>query len=84
MKKTKARSAQVKFSWGILLGMLVMPVLALMIKVFPQQMLVWQGLMVAAGLVIVRCVIGYVLAGSPVKENPAHKQHPDAVTQAHG
>ncbi len=82
MKKTKSRSSQVAFSWGILLSMLVLPVLALMAKIFPQNLIIWQGLMVAAGLVIARCAVGYILAGGTAK-SPSADDHADAVPHAH-
>ena len=79
-KKTKTRASQVAYSWGILLAMLILPVLALMAKVFPQYLIVWQGLMAAAGLVTVRCVIGYLFASNESKAHSGDKH--DAVTQA--
>lgn len=57
---SNVRKAQATHSWGILLGMLGIPVLALFSKIFPQQDTVWECLLVVCGLVIVRSTVGYL------------------------
>jgi len=59
MKKPTSNKSQAANIWGILLGMLALPVLGVMVKVFPQSTTLWEILMAAAGLVILRSVIGY-------------------------
>ena len=61
MKKPTSTKSQASHIWGILLGMLAIPVLGLMVKVFPQNTTLWEILMAVAGLVILRSVIGYVM-----------------------
>ncbi len=82
MKKAKSRSSQVAFSWGILLGMLLLPVLALMAKVFPQHETIWEVLMAVAGLVIIRSAVGYLFPAGANKSDSADK-HTEAATQSH-
>lgn len=76
MKKSTANKAHVKYSWGILVGMLAIPILAVMVKVFPQYTTGWEAAMVAAGLIILRSVIGYVTsspgAGKKAAATHAH------------
>ena len=57
---SNARKAQVAHSWGILLGMMGLPVLAVLSKIYPQQDLIWEVLAAAFGLVIVRSTVGYL------------------------
>ena len=64
MDKRVIKNLQAKYSWGILLGMSGIPVLALMDKIFPAQQSIWMGLMLACGLIIVRCAVGYLMAGT--------------------
>jgi hypothetical protein len=42
--KGKTKNPQVSPSWGILLGLGFLPVLALMAKLYPGQTLVWEGI----------------------------------------
>jgi hypothetical protein len=63
--KNPVRQAQVKYSWGILLGMAALPIFAVMMKVFPGHDMAWQLLMAACGLIMLRSVIGYVFPKSP-------------------
>jgi hypothetical protein len=57
------RKTQAAHSWGILLGMLGIPVLALMSKIFPQQDIIWEVLMGVCGLIIIRSTVGYLFPG---------------------
>ena len=65
------RKSQTAHSWGILLGMLGIPVLALLSKLFPQQDTTWEVLLAVCGLVIVRSTVGYLFPslGSGVKKS---------------
>jgi hypothetical protein len=65
------RKSQAAHSWGILLGMLGIPVLALMAKIFPQQTIAWEVLMAVCGLIIIRSTVGYLFPGlgSSVKKS---------------
>jgi len=76
MSKPKTKNPRVGFSWGILLGMSGIPILALMSKVFPKFDMAWEVSMVLCGLVVARCVYGYLVAGSPASikksEQAAH------------
>jgi SNF family Na+-dependent transporter len=70
MKKASAKRSQVAHSWGILLGMAGIPVLALLSKVFPNLDTVWGVLLVLFGLIIARSVVGYLFpAGSNAKKS---------------
>jgi len=69
--------ARMKFSWGILLGMLGIPILALMLKVFPSRDLAWFTLMGLCGLVVVSSAIGFLLSGS--KGNSTTSKDPAAL-----
>lgn len=72
------RKAQTTHSWGILLGMMGIPVLALFSKVYPHYETIWQVLMGICGLVIIRSTIGYLFPGlGPVDKKPGQ-----AVTQS--
>lgn len=64
------RRAQAVHSWGILLGMLGIPVLAFLSKIFPQQDTAWEVLLAVCGLVIVRSTVGYLFPnlGSGIKK----------------
>jgi hypothetical protein len=57
------RKSQAAHSWGILLGMLGFPVLALMAKIFPQQDTAWDVLMAVCGLIVIRSTVGYLFPG---------------------
>jgi CDP-diglyceride synthetase len=70
MKKPSSSKSQAGHIWGILLGMLAIPVLGVMVKVFPQSTTLWEILMAAAGLVILRSVIGYAM---PARGNTGKK-----------
>ena len=65
MKKTGTKRSQAAHSWGILLGMAGVPILALMSKVFPSLDTLWGALLVVFALVIVRSAVGYLFPGSP-------------------
>jgi hypothetical protein len=72
MKKVAGKRTQVAHSWGILLGMAGIPVLALLSKVFPNLDPVWGVLLVLFGLIIARSVVGYLFpAGSSAKKSNA-------------
>ncbi len=58
------KNPRVAFSWGILLSMLAVPILALMLKIFPKLEMEWNALLVVCALVITRCVIGYLFPGA--------------------
>jgi uncharacterized membrane protein YdcZ (DUF606 family) len=57
------RKTQAAHSWGILLGMLGVPVAALFSKIFPRYDAAWEVLLVVCGLIIVRSAVGYVFPG---------------------
>jgi Kef-type K+ transport system membrane component KefB len=59
-KANPTRSAQVRFAWGILLGMFAIPVIALFSKIWPQANVVWTVLFVCASLLVGRSLIGYL------------------------
>jgi len=75
MAKPKVSKAHVKYSWGILIGMLTIPVLALMVKIFPQLTTAWEVGMAVAALVIVRSIVGYVMASGGAKKAAATHAH---------
>lgn len=77
--KAKARRSQVAHSWGILIGMSAIPILALMSKVFPRYDAVWEILFVVFGLLVARSVIGYLFPGA----SRGQKKAQQAATQAH-
>jgi Kef-type K+ transport system membrane component KefB len=60
---SNVRKTQVAHSWGILVGMLGMPILAVISKIFPQQDTVWEILLAVCGLVIIRSTVGYLFPG---------------------
>ena len=60
---SNTRRTQTAHSWGILLGMLGIPVLALMSKIFPQFDTAWKVLLAVFGLIIIRSTIGYLFPG---------------------
>jgi|GEM_PF-3467224 len=62
--KNTVRRAQVMHSWGIILGMSGLPILALMSKVFPQRDTIWLLLAVVCGLVLANSVFGYLRASA--------------------
>jgi len=64
MAKQKLKNPRVGFSWGILLGMSGIPILALMSKIFPKLDTAWELAMLACALIVVRCVYGYAVSGS--------------------
>lgn len=57
---SSVRKAQVAHSWGILVGMLGLPVLAVLSKIYPRQDIIWEVCLAVCGLVIVRSTIGYL------------------------
>ena len=57
------RKAQTNHSWGILLGMLGVPVLALFSKIYPQFDTAWEVLLAVCGLIVLRSTIGYLFPG---------------------
>lgn len=59
MSVRKVKNPRVGHSWTILLGMSAIPVLALMIKIFPGQMAIWYSLMALCGLLVLRSVYGF-------------------------
>ena len=61
---SQAHKAQTAHSWGILLGLLCVPVIALFFKIFPQYDTAWEVLLAACGVFVVRSVVGYVLAAA--------------------
>lgn len=68
---SNVRKAQTVHSWGILLGMLGVPVVALLSKLYPQQDTVWEVLLAVCGLVILRSTVGYLFPnlGSNLKKS---------------
>jgi len=73
------RKAQVAHSWGILLGMMGVPILAVLAKIYPQQDTIWEVLLAVCGLIIIRSTVGYLFPklGSGAKKSAA------AVTPSH-
>jgi hypothetical protein len=78
MSKPSKRNAQVKHSWGILLGMLAMPVLALMSKLFPAYDTAWTVLGVLFLALILRSAVGFFFPA-----RASSKKNQPAATQAH-
>jgi hypothetical protein len=76
--KNTARNAQVAYSWGILLGMSAIPILALMLKVFPDLALLWQGLMALSVVLVARSFIGFLF---PKSGTGPDKKSSSAATQ---
>lgn len=72
MKKTTGRRSQTAHSWGILLGMAGVPILALMAKVFPGLDTLWGALLVVFALIIVRSAVGYLFPGTPGGKKAEH------------
>jgi hypothetical protein len=71
MYKDKTRNPQVSHSWGILLGMSALPVLALMAKLFATLDTLWTVLGVLSCALILRSAIGFwfpACAASPKKK----------------
>lgn len=77
MSRGKKRNSQVLHSWGILLGMAAVPLLALMSKLFPGQDTAWAVLGVLACVFVVRSVVGFLFPASA-----ARKKSETAATQA--
>jgi len=70
MSVRKKRNSQVLHSWGILLGMAALPILALMSKLFPAQDTIWAVLGVLASVLVVRSAIGFLFpASAPGKKS---------------
>jgi len=61
--KSRPKRSQVVHSWGILLGMAGIPVLALLSKVFPGLDVLWAVLLAIFALTVARSMIGYLSAG---------------------
>jgi len=68
---SNVRKAQVAHSWGILLGMMGIPVLAVLAKIYPHQDTIWEVLLAVCGLIIVRSTVGYLFPklGSGTKKS---------------
>jgi hypothetical protein len=60
---SRVQKSQAAHSWGILLGMLGVPVAALFAKVYPQFDAAWEVLMAACGLIVIRSTVGYLFPG---------------------
>ena len=60
---SNTRKTQTNHSWGILLGMLGIPVLAVFSKVYPQYDTAWEVGMAVFGLIILRSTVGYLFPG---------------------
>ncbi len=58
--KSPVRKKQIAYSWGIILGMSGVPILALAIKLVPAQGDIWLALMAVCGVIVLRSVIGYI------------------------
>jgi hypothetical protein len=72
MSRGKRRKAQVLHSWGILLGLAALPVLALMAKLFPAHDTLWAVLGVLGCVAVVRSMIGFLFpAATPRKKGEA-------------
>lgn len=75
MAGKKKRNSQALHSWGILLGMAALPILALMSKLFPAQDTIWAVLGVLACVLVVRSVVGFLFpAAGPKKSEAATPQ----------
>jgi len=59
MKKTNTKKSQAGHSWGILLSMAAVPILALLSKISPNLNSVWAVLLIICGLLFVRSLVGY-------------------------
>lgn len=73
MSKGKSRNPQALHSWGILLGMAAIPILALMYKLFPTVETVWAVLAVLSCALVLRSAIGFIFPASfkaPDKKPP--------------
>ena len=79
MNKSRTKRSQVVHSWGILLGMLGIPILAVLSKIFPQQDTIWEVLLAVCGLIIVRSTIGYLFPSL----GSGAKKPDDTVAQSH-
>jgi hypothetical protein len=60
---SQVRKSQTAHSWGILLGMLGIPIAALFSKVFPQYDTAWEVLLAVCGIVIARSAVGFLFPG---------------------
>jgi hypothetical protein len=83
MSKSRTKSAQVGHSWGILIGMSGIPILALLSKVFPHLDTLWGVLLVVFGLLIARSVIGYLFPGSHSGVKKARQAAAQSAAQSH-
>ncbi len=82
MKKTGTKRSQAAHSWGVLLGMAGVPILALLSKVFPHLDTLWGALLVVFALIIVRSAVGYIMSGiSSAKKDEQDSSH--ATAQSH-
>jgi choline-glycine betaine transporter len=64
MHESKTKNRQVSHSWGILLGMLAIPLLALAGKLFPALDTLWTVLGVLFCALILRSAIGVLFPAS--------------------
>jgi hypothetical protein len=64
-RRTEARRAQVAHSWGILLGMSGIPVVAALLKLAPHYATAWDLLLVASGLLVLRSALGVAFPKMP-------------------
>ncbi len=70
---SQVRKSQAAHSWGILLGMLGVPIAALLSKVFPRYDTAWEVLLAVCGIVIVRSAIGFLFPGLGSSEKKAEQ-----------
>jgi hypothetical protein len=77
--KSKAKNQQISHSWGILLGMLAIPVFALMSKLFPARDPLWAVLVVLFCALVLRSAIGFLFPASAVSTDEKPRR---AVTPA--
>jgi hypothetical protein len=71
IEKGKTKNPLVSYSWGILLGMSGIPVLALLSKLLPGQNILWAALATLCVLVVLRSGFGYAVTPA----NPTRKNH---------
>jgi hypothetical protein len=79
MAVTQTKTAGASHAWGIILGLAGIPVVALLLKIFPAQHIVWDAFLALLGLVVVKSMVSYLLAGrrpadadSDSDASPAH------------
>jgi len=64
------------FSWAILAGLFVLPLLLMLVKAFPGQSTLWAAVMSAMGIVVAVSIVGYLRV--KVKPDVAHTDEADA------